>query len=82
MNFWWAQELSWLLPARTSPRVLPSQRREREYGAVRSREVLREAREGGRCAEVRPNWRSGAALNRREKREKAGAIEGEKEEAH
>ena len=32
----------------------------------------------GRCVEVRANWRSGAALNRREKREKTGAIEGEK----
>ena len=40
-----------------------------------------EVRESGRCAEVRANWRSGAALNRREKREKAGAIEGEKEGA-
>ena len=38
-----------------------------------------EAREGGRCAEVRANWRPGAALNWREKREKAGSIEGEKE---
>ena len=40
-----------------------------------------EVREGGRCAEVRANWRSGAAQNRREKREKAAAIEGEKEGA-
>ena len=38
------------------------------------------AGESGKCTEVRANWRSGAALNRREKREKAGAIEGEKEE--
>ena len=35
--------------------------------------------EGGRCAEVCANWHSGAALNWREKRKKAGAIEGEKE---
>ena len=34
-----------------------------------------------RCAEVRASWRSGAVLNRQEKREKAGAIEGEKEGA-
>ena len=40
-----------------------------------------EAQEGGRRAEVRANWRSGAALNRREKHEKVGAIEGEKEGA-
>ena len=41
-----------------------------------------EEQEGGRCTEVRANWRSGAALNQRERHEKAGAIEGEKEEAH
>ena len=35
--------------------------------------------EGGRCAEVRANWRSGVALNWQMKREKAGTIEGEKE---
>ena len=45
----------------------------------RNREVRREAREGTRCAEVRANWRSGAAQNQLEKHEKVGAIEGEKE---
>ena len=40
-----------------------------------------EAQEGGRCDEVRTNWRSGAAQNWREKREKLGAIEREKEGA-
>ena len=54
-------------------------RQERGYGARRNLEVHREAEESGRCAEVRANWRSGAGQNRREKREKAGAIEGEKE---
>ena len=48
---------------------------------MRSREVRREAREGGRFAKLCDNWRSGAALNQREKHEKAGAIEGEKEGA-
>ena len=43
--------------------------------------MRKEARKGERCTEVRANLRSGAALNRREKREKAGAIEGEKEGA-
>ena len=46
------------------------------YGGVRSREVRKEAREGRRCAEVRANWRSVAALNQQEKRKKMGAIEG------
>ena len=50
-------------------------------GAVRNREVRREAREGGKCAKVRANWHLGAALNWREKCEKAGAIEGEKQGA-
>ena len=45
-------------------------------------EVRWEAGEGGRCSEVRTMWRSGAALNRREEREKARAIEGKKEGAH
>ena len=43
--------------------------------------MRREAQECERFAEVRANWRSGAAQNRREKHKKAGAIEGEKEGA-
>ena len=48
---------------------------------MRSREVRKEAREGGRCAEVRANWCPGAELNLQGKSEKAGAREGEKEGA-
>ena len=41
--------------------------------------MRKEAREDGRSAEVCANWCSGAAQNRREKHEKAGAIEKRKE---
>ena len=56
----------------------PKSPRARVWGFEKPRGAQRSARG---CGEVRTNWRSGAVLNRREKREKAGAIEGEKEGA-